>query len=153
MFDKTQAAKSLDVIVFTTDGRELQGFLQCGFGGSLGAALNGEGQFIELQDAAGQPVFLAKTQIASIEPTKNGGRALPALATRATEHSNWNRVLGVSPQADRETVQQAYHALAKQYHPDVYSGSTPDEIRRYAGEMFTRINQAYEQYQGLKLAA
>ena len=48
------------------------------------------------------------------------------------------KVLGVSPDADAETIKQAYRKLAKQYHPDLHPG---DE---YAAKRMNEINEAYE---------
>jgi curved DNA-binding protein CbpA len=38
-------------------------------------------------------------------------------------------ILGIPPDADEETIRTAYRALARQYHPDVGEGSSPDKFR------------------------
>lgn len=50
-------------------------------------------------------------------------------------------VLGVSPDADEETVKKAYRALVKKYHPDRYANSPMQET---AAEKMKEINQAYD---------
>lgn len=49
---------------------------------------------------------------------------------------DYYRVLGVSPQADTETIERAYRRLARRYHPDL--NPSPD-----ATEQMARINEAY----------
>ncbi|TGH22675.1 MAG: hypothetical protein ERJ68_04595 [Aphanocapsa feldmannii 277cI] len=46
-------------------------------------------------------------------------------------------VLGLSPDADAESLKQAFRHLARQWHPDL-NGNDPD-----AEERFKRINEAY----------
>ena len=153
MFSDAQESKTIDVFVVLTDGRELQGALASGLTTLLPTALNGEGQFIELIDASGHSIFIAKHQVATIEKLKKGGRALPALQASALDALKWHEVLGVSASAGMEETKQAYHALAKQYHPDLYPDHIPSEMRHYASEMFSRINKAYEAFQQVKVAA
>lgn len=47
------------------------------------------------------------------------------------------KLLGVSPKAEKEEIQQAYYSLAKKYHPDI----NPDQKSQ---EIFSRIKEAYE---------
>ena len=46
-------------------------------------------------------------------------------------------ILGIEPGADKETIQKAFHQLAKIFHPDV--SSAPD-----AEDRFKEINEAYQ---------
>jgi hypothetical protein len=48
-------------------------------------------------------------------------------------------ILGIPPYSDKDEVKQAYHRLAKQYHPDLYEGD-----KKYAHEKFKEIKIAYE---------
>ena len=45
-------------------------------------------------------------------------------------------VLGIPRDADEEMIRSAYRALARRYHPDRGSGSSPDKFRQ--------VNEAYE---------
>ena len=55
-------------------------------------------------------------------------------------------ILGVSRNADKEDIREAYKKLALKYHPDKCSGeSKSDEERKQAGENFKKINKAYKQ--------
>jgi len=49
------------------------------------------------------------------------------------------RILGVSPDADEETIKKAYRNLSKQFHPDNNPGN------KGAEENFKRVQVAYEQ--------
>jgi LysM repeat protein len=51
------------------------------------------------------------------------------------------KLLGVSQYSDLETVKQAYHRMAKEYHPDQYRNSSE---REYAENIFKEISNAYE---------
>ena len=51
------------------------------------------------------------------------------------------RVLGVSRDADEETIKKAYRALVKKYHPDKYVNTPMAEV---ANEKMKEINEAYD---------
>lgn len=53
------------------------------------------------------------------------------------EFKDYYQTLGVSRDADEKEIKKAYRKLARQYHPDVYSG--PD-----ADTKFKEINEAYQ---------
>lgn len=50
-------------------------------------------------------------------------------------------VLGVSRDADEETIKKAYRALVKKYHPDRYVNTPMAEV---ASEKMKQINEAYD---------
>lgn len=50
-------------------------------------------------------------------------------------------VLGVSEDADEETIKKAYRALVKKYHPDKYVNNPLADL---AGEKIKEINKAYD---------
>src|SRR5919108_2248938 len=54
------------------------------------------------------------------------------------EFKDYYAVLGVSPDADEQTIKQAYRKLARQYHPDVNPGDQAAE------ERFKEVNEAYQ---------
>lgn len=52
-------------------------------------------------------------------------------------------ILGVSKTATADELKSAYRRLAKQYHPDMYSGKS-DAEKKSAEEKFKEINHAYD---------
>jgi curved DNA-binding protein len=54
------------------------------------------------------------------------------------EFKDYYAVLGVAPDADEQTIKQAYRKLARQYHPDINPGD------KEAEERFKEINEAYQ---------
>ena len=152
MFTQDQQ-KKVEVIVTTTDGIELEGKLICGLSGLVDAVLNNESQFIQLVHEDGESTFLSKRQIIKLLPKKSQNQSIPKLKVSDNIGGNWAEILGVGYSANSEQVKQAYHNLAKSYHPDLFSIDMPLEVKQYASTMLSRINVAYEQYKSLKKAA
>jgi molecular chaperone DnaJ len=63
-------------------------------------------------------------------------RALGKIAEVAAVKRDYYEVLGVSPDADDEAIRRAFHALARDWHPDV--ADSPD-----AEERFRELAEAY----------
>ena len=63
--------------------------------------------------------------------------------------NNPYKILGVSPNATDEQIKQAYHELARKYHPDRYSDS---DLADLANEKMKEINAAYEEIQKMREA-
>jgi curved DNA-binding protein CbpA len=55
-----------------------------------------------------------------------------------TEHADYYATLGVSPANSPDEIAQAYHRLARQYHPDLH----PDDAE--ADQRFKALNSAYQ---------
>ena len=59
------------------------------------------------------------------------------------ESQTYYQVMGVSPEIDAPQLRQAYHALTRRYHPDLYFTQTDPAASRDAGRLYRRINEAY----------
>jgi DnaJ-domain-containing protein 1 len=60
------------------------------------------------------------------------------------ESSGPYEILGVKAKASQEEIQNAYHSLAKQFHPDRYqSAEFSADARDKAGRIFSAINESY----------
>jgi DnaJ-class molecular chaperone len=53
-----------------------------------------------------------------------------------------HELLGVAPDADRETVKRAYLAAAKEIHPDRFYRKDVGLFRPILGEIFTHLSRA-----------
>ena len=63
---------------------------------------------------------------------------------RRIETSNLYDILLVQRDVSADALQQAYHRMAKQFHPDLFpSRDFSEEIRMKAQKAFTTINEAY----------
>lgn len=151
MFSDTQT-KTVEVELKLCDGTHVTGKLDCGLTGKLEAALNNEKPFLQIEDDEGKR-FIAKTQIMSATPVRQASNANCILSKGLNASSSWYDILGVGPNADGDAVKQAYHALARSYHPDSFPMNVPAEIRNYASTRFSAINNAYDQYKALRMVA
>lgn len=62
---------------------------------------------------------------------------------------SWHEILGVSPTASADEIEQAYRAQLDKYHPDEVAQLAP-ELQALARQMTERINAAYGQARGTK---
>ncbi len=64
--------------------------------------------------------------------------------SRRFEVANHYEILGVPPDATADAIQEAYHELARKYHPDRFSSdSRRDSLREKAESLFTFVTGAY----------
>jgi hypothetical protein len=57
-------------------------------------------------------------------------------------------ILGLPPGADRNMVKRAYFAASKELHPDRYYGKDIGIFKEKLGDIFARLNEAFESLQG-----
>lgn len=72
----------------------------------------------------------------------DGGSRATGHARESSEHAEALRVLGVTADADADTVRKAYRRLAAVHHPDRHPGAGPSELSELV-RTFTRITAAY----------
>ncbi|MBW2260419.1 MAG: J domain-containing protein [Deltaproteobacteria bacterium] len=64
-------------------------------------------------------------------------------AFEALEKADYYAVLGVVPEADAESIRQAYYNRARQLHPDRLVGA-PEPGRSQASTIYKRVSEAYQ---------
>jgi DnaJ-domain-containing protein 1 len=109
--------------------------------------LNGADQFLDVLTAEGEQMFLSKAQIRQVR-LLDVPKATLNFSRRASDRASFDpyAVLKLEKTASAEEVKQAYHVMARLYHPDRLSAyDLPPEMREYAKAMQVRINLAYEQ--------
>lgn len=114
----------------------------------LGDALNNADQFLDAMTIGGQQTYIAKSDIRSVRPA-----ALPKsdqldLEGRGQILQGFDpyAVLKVEKGASADEIKQAYHKMARLYHPDrIASYDLPEEVKDYVRAMLVRINLAFEQ--------
>lgn len=145
MFNSENATKNIAATVTLMDGSLQMGNLIIGMTSDLPRTLNGDVKFLEFENMSGEKCFFAKHSISQVTPTDIPKVKQLDAGTDSDQEFNPYRILKISPEADVATIQSAYYARAKQYHPDRFSGcDMPDEMARYADNMSRLINAAFQ---------
>ena len=142
MFDQSQ--KTIEVSVRMLDGATLRGgLLQTQVATSLEGVLSKDTPFLEFISKDGQRKFILKNQIAYVEPVEPLRK--PVLVNpKDSRYTDAFSMLGLQKTCTFDEAKIAFHGLAKQYHPDNYSGiALPEEVQRYVNDMFRQINTAF----------
>ena len=138
-----QSSRTLEVSIRTLDGAVIRGNLSQGQSGTLEGVLSKETPFLEFVSKDGQRKFLAKHQIAYVEPVEPLRK--PVLASiKDPNFADAYTILGLNKNCTFDDAKRAFHQMAKQYHPDNYAGiDLPVEVNRYINSMFRQINTAF----------
>lgn len=146
MFSSQADQQLVPVHLFMTSGECLKGGVVVGLTGKLADLMAKPYPFLEFRASDGTQQFVNKASIA---------RAVPLEVPRADQLSRRlahdqafdpHAVLGVGEDATARDISAAYHALARQYHPDRYAGlDAPREVIDYVSAMFSRITLAYSE--------
>ena len=113
----------------------------------LGDALNAADMFLDVITAGGEQQYIAKSAVRSVRSVELPRADQLDLEARhaGLEDLDPHAVLRVGQKASPEEIRQAYHRMARLYHPDrIASYDLPDEIKEYARAMLVRINLAFE---------
>jgi hypothetical protein len=140
--DNVPEPSAVPVEVTLLDGSVLKGKVLVPMGKVLSDALNSSGPFLEFEPYGGDRRFVAKSQIGALKLV--GIPKAGNLNGRGADTFDPHAILGISQAASWDEIKQAYHKLAKTYHPDRYaSASLPDEVGEYHANMVRRVNAAY----------
>ncbi|MEZ5790396.1 MAG: J domain-containing protein [Nitratireductor sp.] len=139
----SNSSKNIDVSIRMLDGAVIRGAILQGHASSLEGVLSKETPFLEFVSRDGQRKFIAKHQIAYVEPVEPLRK--PVLVSPSDpRYVDCYGILGLERGCSFDAAKEAYHRLAKQYHPDSYSGlALPAEVERYLTDMFRQINTAF----------
>lgn len=144
--------KKNKVGIETTDGRTIDAELYTNLDEGIFQHLNSAGDFVEVDDANGRKMFLAKASIKRVIPHSDlmhKDRKASYFAQNTAGAHLFSEdpyvVLSVKKEADDQALRAAYYALARKYHPDRLSTmDLPADILGHADDMLKRINQAYD---------
>lgn len=117
------------------------------------------------QKAANAKAALARTA-AALAAKKNGATSAPAIPSNLNEQLDLDglfarlgsaqdhyMIMGVVRRATTDEIKQAYHALARRFHPDKYVKEASKELHARIENAFTQIAQAYETLRDKQLRA
>jgi hypothetical protein len=131
-----------------TDGAVITVSVRLPLSGKLGDALNNPDRFLDIMTVNGQQQFLAKSSIRSVRPAVLPKADQLEVDDRGHGLSGFDphAVLKVAKGAAPEEIRQAYHRMARLYHPDrIASYELPEEVKDYIRAMLVRVNLAFEQ--------
>ena len=145
MFDHTREQR-ISVIVTMTDAETIQGSLRLPLSNKLANALNNGEIFLDFEMADGERCFLAKHSVRRIEPISLARVDQLDRHEKSDSVFDAYQILGLPKEASAASVKQAYHRLARSYHPDRFAAlDLPREMHDYTTAMLSRINLAYRQ--------
>jgi DnaJ-domain-containing protein 1 len=147
MFRRSTDGVAIPVSIRMIDGAILIGTINCGLTGKLESLLAGDSAFIEFISKDGQHRFMARHQLASIEPIGYDGE--PHLPTFPPDISHYD-VLGLTTDDSLEDAMAAFQRQLALYSPNRWSGDDiPFEFSRYAVEKTRQINLAFTSLRAL----
>ena len=114
----------------------------------LGEALNNADIFLDALTLTGQQQDIAKSSIRAVRSAAMPRSDQLDTESRAPGTASFDpyAVLKVDRGASSEEIRQAYHRMARLYHPDrIASYELPEEVKEYVRAMLVRINLAFEQ--------
>lgn len=138
----------MPVFLTFTDGSAMTVSIRLPLSNRLGDALNNDDVFLDGLSPSGQQVYLAKSMIKSVRSATVPKTDQLDIESRTpgTPAFDPYAVLKVPRDAGPEQIRQAYHRMAKLYHPDrIASYDLPQEVMDYVRAMLVRINLAFEQ--------
>ena len=144
-YNQAQApSRAIAVQIILNDGESLKGRLLSRNGSNLVELMNGERAFVEFETYDGNMIILGKASVQQVLPLEVPSARELEQAQRQIERFDPFAILGISRDADSETVREAYRDMVKLYHPDRYAGmELPREVLNYMASVSKRINAAF----------
>lgn len=141
-------ANRTPVFLTFSDGSVVTVSIRLPLSNRLGDALNNADAFLDALTPSGQQQFISKATIRAVRSANVPKADQLDAETGAPGTAAFDPyvVLKVSKDADKDAIKQAYHRMARLYHPDrIASYELPEEVKDYVRAMLVRINLAFEQ--------
>jgi hypothetical protein len=148
MFERNRVdnrAETLIAVEITlADGNVVAGRAVLAPGKGVHKLLDGDDSFVYIDSFAGEGHFIPKTDIRGLKVLTSIKSQTVALPVPDARNFDPYRVLGLEKGASFDEIREAYHRLAKIYHPDCYASiELPREIKTYVEGMSKNINAAF----------
>lgn len=148
MFDRSHESR-VPVVISMVGGETMSGSIRLPLSNKLVDAINGKEPFIDFCSIDGAQYFLAKHSVRSVEAIQAPQANQLNRPERIDAAFDPYQILGLPKGASEASIKQAYHQLARSYHPDRFASiDLPREMSDYATAMLARINLAYQQLRG-----
>ncbi len=138
----------LKVFLETADGEGQNASFFMHAGDKLSTLLNGANLFIEMENEAGENVLVSKSFIWRVTADENAQKTKRESAggEKWRHHSQDPYILlGITSEATDEQVREAYHAMARAYHPDKLLGlDLPPILVEQGSSIFQKVTAAYK---------
>ena len=146
MFLSQADQQLVPVHLIMTSGGCLKGGVVAGLTGKLSDLMAKPQPFIEFRASDGTQQFVSKACIERVVPIEVPRADQLSRRLAHDQPFDAHTILGVGEMASAREISAAYHALARQYHPDHYAGlNAPREVIDYVSAMFGRITLAYNE--------
>jgi hypothetical protein len=148
MYQSRDKVSRMLVVLTLTDGTVRTVSVRLPLSNKLGDALNTPDMFLDVMTTTGEQEFLAKSDIRAARSGELPKTDQLDLETRQPGTSSFDpyATLKIGRNAQVEEIKQAYHRMARMYHPDrISSYDLPEEMKEYARAMLVRVNLAFEQ--------
>lgn len=141
MFRRSTDGVAVQASIRLNDGALLIGAINCGASGRIETLLAGSSDFIEYVSKEGQQRFIARHQVASIEPI--GTVRAPTMPPVENDLDPFD-VIGVDRKATLEQAFAAFKRLIALYHPERWHGEdVPFEFARFSMEKIRQLHSAF----------
>jgi hypothetical protein len=148
MYQSRDRVNRVLVSISLLDGGTLMASMRMPLSNKVIDALNNPDPFLDILTPGGEQQFVAKAAIKSVRSMEMPKAEQLDLDAKAQALANADPyvILKLEKSATPEEIRQAYHRMARLYHPDrIASYELPEEVKDYARAMLVRINLAFEQ--------
>jgi DnaJ domain len=159
MFERNRVDNRAETLVAVevtlADGSTVAGRAVLAPGKGVHKLLDGDESFIYLNVFDGDGSFVPKAEIRGLKVLTSIKTQTVVLPIPDARNFDPYRTLGLEKGAAFEDIRDAYHRLAKLYHPDIYAGiELPREVKVYLEAMSKNVNAAFHalKYIGQKSA-